>query len=60
MLPGLNLGQIDKKVTIFASYPHLRRCDYIDEEADDSVERLKALYDRHPCHLWEGLNTICS
>lgn len=51
-----DLGQIDKRVTIFHLLTHTSGVgDYIDEEAADSMERLQALYNRYPVYLWERL-----
>jgi len=30
-------------------------CDYIDEEAEDSIEQMNALYNQYPVYLWERL-----
>ena len=51
-----NLGQIDKRVTIFHLLTHSSGVgDYIDEEAENSMEQLQALYNKHPVYLWEHL-----
>ena len=51
-----DLGRIDKGATIFQLLTHTSGVgDYIDEEAEDSAERLQALRDKYPAHLWESL-----
>ena len=51
-----NLGEIDRRVTVFHLLTHTSGIgDYIDEEADDSMEQLAGLYRRYPSLLWERL-----
>ena len=52
-----DLGQIDKRVTIFHLLTHTSGIgDYIDEEADSGDEdQLQALYNKYPVYLWERL-----
>ena len=51
-----DLGQIDKRVTIFHLLTHTSGVgDYIDEEAENSMEQLQALYNKYPVYLWEQL-----
>ena len=51
-----DLGQIDKRVTIFHLLTHTSGVgDYIDEEAEDNMMQLQALYDKYPVHLWKQL-----
>ena len=51
-----DLGQIDKGVTVFHLLTHTSGVgDYIDEYADDCEERLQALRDKYPAHLWTQL-----
>ena len=54
LLP-FNLGQINKKVTIFHLLTHTSGIgDYIDEESDE-LEQMRELYDQYPVYLWERL-----
>jgi len=51
-----DLGEIDKRVTIYHLLTHTSGVgDYIDEEAEDSMEQLQALYNKYPVYLWERL-----
>jgi Beta-lactamase class C and other penicillin binding proteins len=51
-----DLGKIDKRVTVLHLLTHTSGIgDYIDEEADDSMEQLTLLYHRYPSYLWERL-----
>jgi Beta-lactamase class C and other penicillin binding proteins len=51
-----DLGEIDKRVTVLHLLTHTSGIgDYIDEEADDSMEQLARLYHRYPSCLWERL-----
>lgn len=51
-----DLGKIDKRVTVFHLITHTSGIgDYIDEEAEDIMERLQALYDKYPVQLWQRL-----
>jgi len=51
-----DLGQIDKSITVFHLLTHTSGTgDYIDEEADDSIEQMQALYNQYPVYLWERL-----
>jgi CubicO group peptidase (beta-lactamase class C family) len=51
-----DLGLIDKNVNIFHLLTHTSGIgDYIDEEAEDSVGKLLALYREYPVYLWERL-----
>jgi len=51
-----DLGKIDKRVTVLHLLTHTSGIgDYIDEEADDSMEQLALLYHRYPSYLWERL-----
>jgi len=51
-----DLGQIDKRVTIFHLLTHTSGVgDYIDEEDSDSEEQLQGLYDKYPVQLWKRL-----
>jgi len=51
-----DLGKIDKRVTVFHLLTHTSGVgDYIDEEDDDCEEKLQALYDKYPVHLWTRL-----
>ena len=51
-----DLGQIDKNITIFQLLTHTSGIgDYIDEEAENSVEQMRDLYSRYPVYLWERL-----
>ena len=51
-----DLGQIDKRVTIFHLLTHTSGIgDYIDEDSDDCMDQLQSLYDRYPIYLWERL-----
>jgi CubicO group peptidase (beta-lactamase class C family) len=55
-LLSCDLGQIDKRVTVFHLLTHTSSVgDYIDEENDDCDEQLQALYDKHPVQLWTRL-----
>ena len=50
------MGEIDKRITIFHLLTHTSGIgDYIDEEANDSMEQLASLYHRYPSYLWERL-----
>ena len=52
----VDLGQIDKRVTVFHLLTHTSGVgDYIDEEAEDGEEQLQALYDTYPVQLWTRL-----
>ena len=56
MLP-YDLGKIDERVTVYHLLTHTSGVgDYIDEEADDCEEQLRALYDKYPVQLWERLD----
>jgi CubicO group peptidase (beta-lactamase class C family) len=51
-----DLGLIDKRVTINHLLTHTSGVgDYIDEESEDSMEQLQALYNKYPVYLWERL-----
>ena len=51
-----DLGQIDKRVTVFQLLTHTSGVgDYIDEEAKDCEEQLAALYVKYPAKNWERL-----
>lgn len=51
-----NLGQIDKRVSIFQLLTHTSGIgDYIDEESEDSTSQMQALYSKYPVYLWERL-----
>ena len=51
-----DLGQIDKRITVFHLLTHTSGVgDYIDEDADDMEEKLQALYDTYPVQLWDKL-----
>ncbi|MDR0272943.1 MAG: beta-lactamase family protein [Clostridiales bacterium] len=55
-LVKFDVGQIDKRVTVFHLLTHTSGVgDYIDEESDDSLEQLSALYSKYPVYLWERL-----
>ena len=55
LLP-FDLGQIDKRVTIYQLLTHTSGVgDYIDEDAEDFDEQLKALYIKYPARLWKKL-----
>jgi len=52
-----DLGRIDRRVTVRHLLTHTSGIgDYIDEERDDAMERLQALYARYPVYLWENLD----
>jgi len=51
-----DLGQIDKRVTIFHLLTHTSGVgDYLDEEAEDSDEQFQALNEKYPVYLYEKL-----
>ena len=51
-----NLGHVDKRVTIFHLLTHSSGVgDFMDEEDDDVIEKLQALYTRYPVHLWVNM-----
>ena len=51
-----DLGEIDKSITIFHLLTHTSGIgDYIDEEAENSIEQMRDLYSRYPVYLWERL-----
>jgi len=51
-----DLGQIDKRVTIFHLLTHTSGVgDYIDEEADGDEDQLQGLYNKYPVYLWKRL-----
>ena len=55
-LLALDLGQIDKRITIFHLLTHTSGVgDYLDYEDDDVIEKITATYERHPVHLWTNL-----
>jgi len=52
-----DLGIIDRRVTVGHLLTHTSGIgDYIDEERDDVMARLRALYARYPVYLWERLD----
>lgn len=52
-----DLGQIDKRVTMFHLLTHTSGVgDYIDEESQNSMAQLQALYRQYPVYLWERLS----
>ena len=51
-----DLGMIDKRVTIFHLLTHTSGIgDYIDEESENGMDQLQALYNQYPVYLWERL-----
>ena len=51
-----DLGQIDKRITVFHLLTHTSGVgDYIDEDDDNCDEQLQALYDKYPVQLWTEL-----
>jgi len=55
-LLSVDLGQIDKRVTVFHLLTHTSGVgDYIDEDAEDCEKQLQALYDKYPVQLWTQL-----
>lgn len=51
-----DIGRIDRRVTIFHLLTHTSGIgDYIDEEAEDAMAQLAALYAQHPVQQWESL-----
>ncbi|MCL2573647.1 MAG: beta-lactamase family protein [Defluviitaleaceae bacterium] len=57
ILSGKDLGQIDKGVTIHQLLSHTSGVgDYIDEDAEDMMADLEALYAKYPCYLWTNLD----
>lgn len=51
-----DLGQIDKRVTIFHLLTHTSGIgDYLDEEAPNSYEAEQELCNKYPVYLWERL-----
>jgi len=57
VLPGRDLGRIDKGVTIHQLLTHTSGVgDYIDEEAEDADAQLEALYHNYPCYLWTQMD----
>jgi len=51
-----DLGQIDKRVTIFHLLTHSSGVgDYMDEEDDDVIEKSLETYARYPVHLWTNM-----
>ena len=51
-----DLGQIDKRVTVYHLLTHTSGVgDYIDEDDDDNEEQLQSLYDKYPVQLWTQL-----
>ena len=52
-----DLGQIDKRVTIFHLLTHTSGIgDYLDEESPDSEKQLQALNEKYPTYLWRRLD----
>lgn len=55
-LAAYPLGTIDPAITIRQLLTHTSGVgDYIDEEAEDSMAPLAALYDKYPVYRWESM-----
>ena len=55
-LLSYDLGQIDKRVTVYQLLTHTSGVgDYVDEDSDDIEEDLERLYNTYPAQLWDNL-----